>query len=94
MYNYRIIIIMEYVGGGVDYNSGPYTVQFDVGLMRATLNISINDDNIFEDTEMFSIGIDSSSLPNYVTIGNHIRSTVTIIESVGKYVCISKVLYM
>ena len=84
MYNYRIIIIMEYVGGGVDYNSGPYTVQFDVGLLSTTLNISINDDDIFEDNEMFSIGIDSSSLPNRVTIGNHSRSTVTIIESVGK----------
>ena len=78
----------------MDYNSGPYTVQFDVGLMRATLNISINNDNIFEDNEMFSIGIDSSSLPNRVTIGNHSLSTVTIIESVGKYLCISKVLYM
>ena len=84
MYNYRIIIIMEYVGGGVDYNSGPYTVQFDVGVMRATLNISINDDNIFEDNEMFIVSINSSSLPNRVTIGSHSQSTVTIIESVGK----------
>ena len=78
----------------MDYNSGPYTVQFDVGLMHATLNISINNDNIFEDNEMFSIGIDSSSLPNRVTIGNHSRSTMTIIESVRKYLCSSKVLYM
>ena len=68
----------------MDYNSGLYTVQFDVGLLSATLNISINNDDIFEDNEMFSISIDSSSLPNRVTIGNHSQSTVTIIESVGK----------
>ena len=77
---------MEYVGGGVDYNSGPYPVQFNVGSMHATLNILINDEGAFENDEMFSISIDSSSLPNRVTIGNHSQSTVTIRESVGKYV--------
>ena len=69
---------MEYVGGGVDYNSGPYAVQFDAGMTRVLLTVIINDDIILENNETFSVNINEFSLPKRVTIGDHGQSTVTI----------------
>ena len=82
MYNYRIIIIMEYVGGGVDYNSGPYTVQFNAGVTHVPFDVSINEDDILEGNETFNLIIDSSSLPSKVTIANG-QATVTIVDNDG-----------
>ena len=69
---------MEYVGGGVDYNSGPYNVQFDVGVTRILFNISVNDDNIVERNKRFSLNIDKFSLPDRVTISAPDQATVII----------------
>ena len=81
MYNYRIIIIMEYVGGGVDYNSGSYSIQFNIGVTKASFNISINDDNIMESNESFSLSINTQSLSNEVTVGDHGQTRVTILPN-------------
>ena len=86
MYNYRIIIIMEYVGGGVDYNSGPYNVQFDVGVTNISLNVLITDDDISESAETFNLSINVSSLPKSISVGVNDSTTVTIAASDGKYV--------
>ena len=75
---------MEYVGEGVDYNSGPYSVQFNAGVTRASLNVLINNDNIFEENETIHFNINSSSLPTGVAIGNYGQSTVTILENDSK----------
>ena len=80
MYNYRIIIMMEYVGEGVDYNSGSYTVQFNVGVTRVPFNISLNNDNIMEGNETFNLKINTQSLPNGVTVGSS-QTTVTILAN-------------
>ena len=85
---------MEYVGRGVDYNSGPYTVQFDVGETGVSFSVSVIDDVIYEPSETFSVNIDPSSLPTSVTIGDLSQSTVTILESDGKYLHSYKVLYI
>ena len=77
---------MEYVGGGVDYNSGPYTVQFDVGVTRSLFHVSINDDDILESDETFNLNINPSSLPNRVTIDEHNQTAVTILDNDGKYI--------
>ena len=77
---------MEYVGGGVDYNSGPYTVQFDVGVTSASLNVLINDDNISETAETFNLTINVSSLMQSISVGVNDSTTVTIAASDGKYV--------
>ena len=69
---------MEYVGGGMDYNSGPYTVQFNIGVTNIPLTVLINDDVILEDNETFSVNINEFSLPTSVTIGDYSQSTVTI----------------
>ena len=73
---------MEYVGGDVDYNSGPYTVQFDIGVTRVPFNVSITEDNILEGNETFNLIIDSSSLPSKVIIANG-QATVTIVDNDG-----------
>ena len=76
---------MEYVGEGVDYNSGPYSVQFNVGVTRVSFNVSINNDNILEEDEIFNLNINSSSLTNRITIGDHSQTTVTILDNDGEY---------
>ena len=75
---------MEYVGGGVDYNSGPYSVQFNVGVIRASFDVSINNDNILEGDETFNLNINTSSLPSGVTVGAPSQTTVTIPANDGE----------
>ena len=68
-----IDIVHEYhviYTGGLDYVPGPYPVSIPAGNMSASFNISIIDDDIPENVETFVIAINSSSLPNGVTIAN------------------------
>ena len=78
---------MEYVGGGVDYNSGPYNVRFDAGVTSTSLNVSINNDNIMEGNESFTLNINPLSLSSGVTLADHTQTTVTILANDGKYIC-------
>jgi len=71
---------MLYTGGGVDYNSGPYTVTFPAGMTRVPFDVPIIDDNTFEGNETFMLTIDSSSLPSYITAGDPDEATVTIVD--------------
>ena len=71
-----------------DYIPGPYIATFSAGLTNATLNISINNDDILESNENFFTTIDSI----YVSINQQFfrnklrisdtcdRATVNIIE--------------
>ena len=68
------------VTGGVDYDSGPYTITFFAGQSTTLFEISINDDNIFEASETFSITIDQSSLPNRVILASSTPLTTTILD--------------
>ena len=77
---------MEYVGGGVDYNSGPYIVRFDAGVTSTSLNVSINNDNIMEGNESFTLNINPLSLSSGVTLADHNQTTVTILANDGKYI--------
>ena len=70
----------------MDYHSGPYTVKFPTGVATTTFNISINNDNVLEDNENFTLTINSSSLPGNVTVGNPGEATVTIVDD-GRHVC-------
>ena len=76
---------MEYVGGGVDYNSGPYNVQFNAGVTRVSFNVSINNDNILEEDETFNLNVNSISLTNRITIGDPSQTTVTILDNDSEY---------
>ena len=67
-------------GGDVDYTSGPYSVILPAGEISVPFNISVNDDNIFEDSEIFMLTI-SSSLPNDVASGNPNKARVIIMDN-------------
>ena len=75
--------MMNYVGGGEDYHSGPYNVKFIVGMTEATLNVSIVDDLISEGNKNFTLTINASSLPNKVSGSDHDQATVTIVDNDG-----------
>ena len=64
----------------MDYTSGPYTVTIPAGQTNATFDIPINDDDILEDIENFTLTINSSSLPTGVTPGDPDVATVTITD--------------
>ena len=64
----------------MDYTSGPYSVILPAGEISVPFNISVNDDNIFEDREIFMLTI-NSSLPNDVVYGNPDQATVIIMDN-------------
>ena len=59
---------------------------FHAGASDAAINIMINDDNIFENNENFTLTINSSSLPSYITVINPSEVTVTILDDDRKIV--------
>ena len=61
----------------MDYTSGPYSVTFPAGMMSVRLYIPIDDDDINEDIEFFTITI-NSLLPTGVMSGNPDQATVMI----------------
>ena len=69
----------------MDYNSGPYNVQFDVGVTRISFNITLKDDSTKEDNETFTLSINSSSLLSSIIIGDDSQTTVTIRNDDGKF---------
>ena len=68
----------------MDYTSGPYSVTFPAGVMSVSFNIPINDDNIFEENENFTLTI-NSSLPTGVMVGNPGQATMTIVDNDCKF---------
>ena len=68
----------------MDHDSGPHPITIDVGQTTATFNVTINDDNILEGNENFTLTINSSSLPTGVTRGDHGQATVTIMDNDSK----------
>ena len=70
--------------GGVDYDSGPYTVTFPVGQSSVSFDVLINNDNILEDNEIFTLTIMQNALPNRVTRGSTSQATVTIVNNDGE----------
>ena len=70
----------DVTGGGVDYDSGQYTVTFPAGETSVPFDIGIIDDNIHEDNEDFDLTITRKTLPDGVTPGNPNSATVTIVD--------------
>ena len=64
----------------MDYTSGPYSVTFPAGVMSVQFTVSINDDNIFEENENFTLTI-NSSLPTGVMVGTPGQATVNIVDN-------------
>ena len=52
--------------------------MFPAGQTSASFDITVNDDNILERSETFTIEVDSSSLPSGVSLGGTSQATVAI----------------
>ena len=76
---YYLIAMYYIIGGGIDYDSGPYNVTFSPGDASATFDIPIIHDQIEEDIESFTIFI-SPHLPPLVSHGNITQATIIIIN--------------
>ena len=81
----HIYTYILHVTGEIDYVSGPYSVTFPANHTRAPLDVPIIDDNLSEGIEMFTLTINSSSLPRHVNVGNLPRATVIIVDNDGNY---------
>ena len=64
----------------MDYTSGPYSVTFPARVTSVPFSISINDDNILEENENFTLTI-NLSLPTGVMVGNPGQATMTIVDN-------------
>ena len=60
--------------------SGPYNIIFPAGITRAGFNVSIKDDNLLENNEIFTLAIDILSLPSEVNATDPSQVEVTIME--------------
>ena len=74
----------NHVTGGVDYNSGPYSVTFPAGVTNVSFNVLIYNDDVLEVNEEFNLIIRHSS--NIATHNPH-RITVIILNDDSKYYC-------
>ena len=81
-YSYRGITI-TYIGG-VDYISGPYTVNFPAGDTTFQLSITIISDSILERDEQFELTISNSRPDRVDNRGSLRKTTVTIRDDDGK----------
>ena len=86
-------VSLLYVGGGVDYFSGPYLVAFPPGMTTAVISVQINDNALYEsDSLNFTLTIISDDLNNNVIIGETNQTTVTIIDDDCKLCVLNKAL--
>ena len=66
---------------GEDYIHGPYSITFPAGVTIVPVNIAIINDNVLEGDEDFTLVLNSSSVPDAVTVSdNNNQSTVTILD--------------
>ena len=72
----------------MDYDSGPYSVTIPAGQTTTTFDVPINNDDILEGNENFTLTINEPSLPTGVTRGDPGQATVTIVDNACK-ICIS-----
>ena len=69
------------LGGGEDYGSGSYQVTFTAGEIINTFNVPITDDNVVEGDETIDLTIQSTSLPNRVSVTNPSQANITIMDT-------------
>ena len=72
----------------MDYGSGPYTITVPAGNVTVSFEVKINNDNILEGNETFSLAINLSALPDCIIHANIHQATVTIVDDDGKPTCI------
>ena len=77
--------MINITGEGVDYDSGPYSIDVFVGMTSVLFSISINNDMTFEGNETFMLNI-NSHLPYGIFIGYPGEAIVTIVDDDSKYI--------
>ena len=81
-------------GGGVDYDSGPYSVTIPAGNTNVSFDINITIDNLVEDDEEFYLSIDPSSLSSNINTSSPYQTTVNIVNTNSKLLKLSHRTYM
>lgn len=71
--------------GGLDYESGPYFVNFAKGDKSAKFYINITDDNELEMNEEFTLRINISALYPDVSLAKPYETKVIIIDNECEY---------
>ena len=77
--NVCIIALNFDLVGGCDFDPKPYAVHIKPGDTQAYFDVNINDDDIYEGTESFSIAI-NSFLPDHVRRCGTYSSVITILD--------------
>ena len=80
-------MLTVYLTGGEDFERlpGDYAeVIFPTGKTRASFEVIIIDDDMYERSEAFRVTIISTSVPHGVVLGSPRSSIVTIIDNDGK----------
>ena len=79
--------------GGVDYDSGPYSVTFPAGVTSVSFNILVHDNQKYEENKNFTLIISNDSLPSGVVIGNASKVTLIIRNDDSKLLCNNTYMY-
>ena len=83
LYTYIFVMYCDDTGGGIDYDAEEYDVTFAIGLVNASLDISINNDSLLEKDETFRVSI--HSVTNNHSVGIPGELIVTILDSTSKH---------
>ena len=76
----NILTYIFYNAGECDYDPGPYHVTLPAGQIEVPFNASINDDDVFENNEIFQLVVNQRILPNRISRAEPYSSTVTIMD--------------
>ena len=75
-----VFFVILHIGDGDDYVSGPYNVTIPAGQTIVSFDISIVDDNIYEQRKQFDVNIEQISTLSGVHIGSSYTATVVITD--------------
>ena len=77
------MLYYKYIGDGDDYVSGPYNITIPAGRTIVSFDVSIIDNNIYEQREQFDVYIEQISTLSGVHIGSSYIATVVIADDSG-----------
>ena len=64
-----------------DYGSGSYQVTFTAGEIISLFDVPITNDNVVEDDETIDLTIQTTSLPNRVSVTNPSQANIIIMDT-------------
>ena len=77
---HRFNFICTITGGGIDYDSEPYTVTFPAGRISVPFDVPINDDTTCKDDKDFTLTIIRRTLPDGVTRGDASQAVIILVD--------------